>query len=149
MNSRAVCRGSFSLPLTVAEALPLFTPEGERDWAGSSWDPIYAIPGAASDDSAPGTVFTTESAGGRATWIVLERHEYGMRYARIAPERTAGTIEVVCTTSACGEGTDVTVTYDVTSLGPLGHAFVEELQAGYDAFLESWRRDIVTARARC
>jgi hypothetical protein len=27
-----------------ADARTLFTPEGERRWAGASWNPIYAIP---------------------------------------------------------------------------------------------------------
>jgi hypothetical protein len=85
MNARAICTGRFSLPLAVEKCEALFTPEGDRRWAGSSWDPIYAIPEAVEDDSAPGTVFTTESDGGMATWIVLERREDGMRYARVAP----------------------------------------------------------------
>ena len=67
MNVRAICKGCFNLPLSVAAAVPLFTPEGERRWARSSWDPVYAITGAAENDSAPGTVFTTESDGGNAT----------------------------------------------------------------------------------
>jgi hypothetical protein len=41
----------------------------------------------------------------------------------------------------------VTVTYDVTSLGPEGVAFVEDLEPGYDAFLESWRREILDSLA--
>jgi len=126
----------------VADALPLFTPEGERRWAGSSWNPVYAVPGSAADDSAPGTVFTTESDGGAATWIVLERRDDGLRYARVAPGRIAGTVEVRCAEAGPGE-TLVTVTYDATSLGPEGRAFVEELSAGYDAFLEHWREAIL------
>ena len=102
MNIRRICEGQFTLPLSVTEAVPLFTSEGERHWAGSSWDPVYAVPEAAEDDSAPGTVFTTESDGGRATWIVLERCPDGMRYARIAPDRIAGTIDVTCAASAAG-----------------------------------------------
>jgi hypothetical protein len=119
-----------------------FTPEGERRWAGASWDPIYAIPEAAEDDSAPGTVFTTEADGGRAVWIVLERRADGMRYARVSPDRIAGTIDVTCTASG-EDDTEVTVVYDVTSLGPEGSAFVEELSAGYQAFLQSWRHEIL------
>jgi hypothetical protein len=147
MNARAICEGRFTLPLSVAAAVPLFTPEGERRWAGSSWDPVYAIPEAAVDDSAPGTVFTTESDGGNAIWIVLERRDDGMRYARIAPDRIAGTISVTCARSASPDETEVTVTYDVTSLGPKGAAFVEELEAGYDAFLASWREEILDGLA--
>ena len=147
MNVRAICQGSFVLPLPVSHAVPLFTPEGERPWAGSSWDPIYAIPAAAQDDSAPGTVFTTESTGGRATWIVLERGDSGMRYARVVPGRIAGTITVTCTEAAEPSHTRVSVTYDITSLSPEGAAFVEELEASYDEFLEDWRQQIVDGLA--
>jgi hypothetical protein len=142
MNIRAICEGHFTLPLPVASAVPLFTPEGERRWAGSSWDPVYAIPEAAVDDSAPGTVFTTESDDGVATWIVLERRNDGMSYARVAPGRIAGTIMVRCSRRVQDE-TRVTVRYDVTSLGPEGIDFVRELEAGYDAFLQEWRREIL------
>ena len=144
-NIRAICEGHFTLPLPIADAVKLFTPEGERRWAGSSWDPLYAIPEAGRDDSAPGTVFTTESDGGAATWIVLERRDDGMSYARVAPGRIAGTISVCC--SQAGEETRVTVRYDVTSLGPEGLRFVEELEAGYDTFLGEWRREILAALA--
>jgi hypothetical protein len=143
MNVRAICEGEFTLPLPLAEAVPLFTPEGERRWAGASWDPVYPIPEAVRDDSAPGTVFTTESAGGPATWIVVERRDDGLRYARIAPDRIAGTISVVCSEGASPEETRVIVRYDATSLGPDGVQFVKELQAGYDLFLADWRREIL------
>jgi len=141
MNARAICIGRFILPLAVEDAIPLFTPEGERRWAGSSWDPKYAIPEAVEDHSAPGTVFTTESDGGMATWIVLERRDDGMRYARVAQNRIAGTIDVTCIASSSNE-TRVSVTYDVTSLSPEGTAFVNELDASFDTFLDSWREEI-------
>jgi hypothetical protein len=140
MNIRVVCEGYFTLPLPVESAVPLFTPEGERRWAGSSWDPVYAIRETASDGAAPGTVFTTETDGGEATWIVLERRNDGVSYARVAPGRNAGTINVRCSQKAQGE-TRVAVSYDVTSLGPEGLDFVQELEAGYDAFLREWRRE--------
>src|SRR5436189_6246057 len=63
VNVREICAGTFTLPVGVAAAVPLFTREGERRWGGASWDPIYALPQAANDDSAPGAVFTTEGAG--------------------------------------------------------------------------------------
>jgi hypothetical protein len=147
MNVRAICEGDFTLPLSLASAVALFTPEGERRWAGSSWNPTYALPAAAGDDSAPGTVFTTDSAGGEATWIVLERRADGISYARIAPDRIAGTISVQCSEESPQE-TRVTVRYDVTSLGPEGVAFVEQLEAGYNAFLADWRQEIMAGLAR-
>jgi hypothetical protein len=39
--------------------------------------------------------------------------------------------------------TEVTVTYDVTSLSPDGTVFVKELEATFDAFLDEWRDDII------
>jgi hypothetical protein len=143
MNVRVICEGSFTLPLPVASAVPLFTPEGERQWAGSSWDPAYAIPEAAVDDSAPGTVFTTKSEGGTATWIVLERRDDALSYARVAPGRIAGTISVTCSPGAAAAETRVTVRYDVTSLGPEGAEFVQSFESRYDTFIDEWRREIL------
>ena len=145
MNVRAICEGEFTLPISVAAAMPLFTPEGERRWAGPHWDPKYAVPDAAADDSAPGTVFTTESSGGAATWIVVERGSDRIGYARVVPDRIAGTVAVACAEAGSAEATRVTVRYDVTALGPEGVAFVEDLESGYDAFLEEWRREIEAA----
>jgi len=75
---------------------------------------------------------------------VLERRDDGLRYARVAPGRIAGTVAVRCAETSPDE-TEVTVTYDVTSLGPDGRAFVEELSHQYDAFLEHWREAILAA----
>jgi hypothetical protein len=145
-NIRAVCSGGFTLPLPVAAALPLFTPEGERSWAGASWDPVYPVADADRNDSAPGTVFTTDSDGGpAAVWIVIDRREDGMRYARIVPDRIAGTVAVSCATGESEDETHVTVTYDVTSLSEAGTGFVEELSASFDTFLEHWRQHILAA----
>ena len=145
MNVRTICTGSFTLPLPPETAMPLFTPEGERRWAGAEWDPSYPIPEAAADDSAPGTVFTTESDGGRAIWTVVERRPNAVRYARVVPGRIAGTIAVTCAPSASSSACRVTVEYDVTSLGPDGVEFVQDLERDYDGFLESWRDEIVSA----
>jgi hypothetical protein len=35
------------------------------------------------------------------------------------------------------------VTYDVTSLSPDGLAFVKEREGSFDAFLNSWRQEII------
>jgi hypothetical protein len=148
MNVRVICNGRFALPMPLADARTLFTPEGERGWAGSSWNPIYPVPGAAKDDSSPGTVFTTESDGGEATWIVLERSDNGMRYARVAHDRIAGTIDVVCTQGESPDVTEVEVTYDVTSLSPEGSVFAKKLQASFDEFLEGWQHEIVASLSR-
>jgi hypothetical protein len=48
--------------------------------------------------------------------------------------------------SADGE-TEVTVVYDVTSLGTEGAEFVERLQDDYGAFIGGWRPEIIAALA--
>ena len=90
-------------------------------------------------------MFTTESHGGDATWVVVERTESAIRYARFVPGRIAGTIAVRCEPGAADGETLVTVVYDVTSLGPDGAEFVQRLRDRYDAFLDSWREEIVAA----
>jgi len=147
MNVRAICEGQFTLPVAASVAAALFTPEGERRWAGPSWNPVYAIPEAVSDDSEPGTVFMTETDGTTAIWIVLERREDGIHYARITPGSIAGTISVTWAEAASPNESRITVSYDVTSIGPQGVAFVEELRTGYEPFLKSWRREIVDGLA--
>ena len=85
---------------------------------------------------------THNVGGGDAVWIVLERRDDGMS-ARVMPGRIAGTISVHCSPHPSGEGTQVTVRYDITSLGPGLRAFVEEVEPGYDAFMAEWRREIL------
>ncbi len=75
---------------------------------------------AASDDPATARFFTCGSGRGAATWIVLERCDDRMSYARVAPGRIAGTITVGCSQQASPDETRVSMCYDGTSLGPEG-----------------------------
>jgi hypothetical protein len=105
---------SFFLPLPPAAALHLFTPVGERAWA-LHWDPHFPA-GEHGDGAAPGTVFLT----GDTCWVVTDRRDDGVRYARVTPGVRAGTVEVRLTPArqdARGEGrTRVDVRYDITAL---------------------------------
>src|SRR5215475_2395344 len=89
LPSRVVCTGTVRVPLRVEDALPLFTPRGERRWA-PGWEPSF--PADDADDTAPGTVFLTDES----IWMVAERTESSMRYARALPGVWAGTVEVRC-----------------------------------------------------
>jgi hypothetical protein len=138
---RVICDGGFTLPLSSDEALPLFTPEGERGWAGEDWDPVYAAARTDEDGATPGTVFTTQSTGGDAIWLVVESTGDSIRYARVVPGRIAGTIRVACAADA--DGCRVRVTYDITSLGPDGDGWAREFEQHYDGFMQHWRDAIV------
>ena len=71
---------TITVPLPPEQATTLFTPEGERGWA-PGWNPRHH-----SD-----TVFTTDHAGSQTTWVVLDAGENAVRYARVTPDRHAGT----------------------------------------------------------
>jgi hypothetical protein len=137
--SRIVCRGTVRVPLPPDEALPLFTPRGERRWA-EGWDPHF--PADDADDSAPGTVFVTDEA----IWTVADRTPRSMRYARALPGVWAGTVEVRC--EPAGSETLANVTYDLTALDEAECPRLREFAAGYDAFLGEWEREIASALRR-
>jgi hypothetical protein len=125
MNTASL-RGSLRVALPPDRARRLFTPEGERLWA-SGWDPHY--PG-----GHPG-VFTTHD--GATVWIQVG----DLEYARVTPGVWAGTVAVRCERD--GAGTRAHVAYELTALSP--DADLDGFAAGFDAFLESWERDIAAA----
>jgi hypothetical protein len=59
MNRRIVRTGEFDLPLPPEAALLLFTPEGERLWAGASWDPSFPVSASQEPNASPGWVAGT------------------------------------------------------------------------------------------
>jgi hypothetical protein len=139
LPSRVICTGTVRVPLPVERALPLFTPRGERSWV-AGWDPSF--PADDADDTAPGTVFLTDEA----IWMVADRGESSMRYARALPGVWAGTVEVRC--EPAGAGTNALVTYDLTVLDAAQRPRLREFADGYDAFLCEWEREIAAALAR-
>jgi hypothetical protein len=128
--------------LPAARAFHLFTPVGERLWA-PGWEPVFPA-GEDGDGSAAGTVFVTAAGGVETFWAVVERPGGGVRYARVAPGVSAGTVEV----RVRADGPDAStaeVTYDLTALTDEGDAALAELESGYAAFLDVWREAIAAA----
>jgi hypothetical protein len=123
------------VPLGVDEAMRCFTPEGERAWV-DGWDPRYPAGTVDGDGDAADTVFTVHDM----TWVVVAREEALVRYARVTPGETAGTVTVRCTPD--GEATAVEVTYAMTALSPAGEAWLEELADGFPAYIDGWAREI-------
>ncbi len=134
---RTVQRGSFELPLAPAVAFDLFTAEGERRWV-RGWDPLIL---SACMGSKPGAVFITGHGGEQTIWTVIEsdRDAGRLLYSRVSPGRRAGTVGVEITPS--NDGSTITVSYDLTMLGPEGEAAVLEMdKSGFAAMLAEWRR---------
>ncbi|HTX32865.1 MAG TPA: SRPBCC family protein [Solirubrobacteraceae bacterium] len=137
MRQRLSDRIHIALP--AEEAFQLFTPNGEREWAGDAWDPRFPAP--TSDDSEPGTVFETTAHGRRTTWVVTER-VLGRRiaYAQVMPGERAGSITV--TLDAADGGSEAEVVYELTPLSDAGADHLKQFADAYGDFLRSWEDEI-------
>jgi len=133
-------RGSASItvPLPPREAMPYFTPEGERSWAGAGWDPQYPDP---DRRVGAGAVFTTRHGGRETFWVMTAQTPQRVAYARVTPGALAGTVEVEVTGETAGS-TTVRVTYDLTALTPDAAGELDHFAAGYGAEIASWATHI-------
>ncbi|MEH1125264.1 SRPBCC family protein [Micromonospora sp. CPCC 206061] len=137
MSKRHTLTGRLHVALPPEQAFRLFTARGEEEWA-AGWRPHFPVP--TDDDTAPGTVFVTD----RTTWVVLDRTAgRHIRYARVVPGISAGTVAV--TLEAARGGSDVTVTYDLTALTDAAGRDLDAFAASYPDFLNSWHQAITTA----
>ena len=136
VSSRAILHGSVRVELPREEAMHRFTPVGEREWV-EGWDPVFPG-GELGDGAAPGTVFVTEAHGHRTLWLVVERGDDLVRYARVTPDVWAGTVEVRCRPE--GTSTIAEVTYYLTALGEAGRAELAAFAQGYTDYLREWER---------
>jgi hypothetical protein len=136
--------GRLTVALPPERAFVLFTPRGEQAWV-PGWKPRFpaGTDDGRFDDTEPGTVFETEAHGQATTWIVVERAlGRRIRYARVIPQLNAGTVAVALEPAAEGEGSEVTVTYELTALSEEGARKLDEFAAHYPAFLQSWEDQI-------
>ena len=135
--------GRFALPLPPREAFHLFTPRGEQLWA-EGWKPQF--PASTTDDTEPGTVFVTTAHDRVTTWVVVDRVAgETIRYARVVPGVTAGTVRVDL--HPAGGGTEVTVSYNLTALTAEAEPDLRNFFAGFGRYLESWREAIGAIRS--
>jgi hypothetical protein len=128
--------GSFLLEAPCEEALPLFTPEGERAWV-PGWAPTY--PAGRPEHPEPGTVFTTRTGDTTTIWIVLEHSASRMRYARVAADRTAGLVTVTCRPQGHSRCSRIGVTYSLTALSDAGIDDIRDLEQDYEGYLRGWQ----------
>ena len=141
---RSVRRATeITVGLPPESAMALFTAEGERKWA-EGWDPQYPDAGR---QEGPGAVFTTAHSGHPTTWIMVDHRPEGVRYARVTEGLTAGTVAVDLVGSS-DRATQVRVTYDLTSLSPVGDTWLEHFGADYEAAIGEWATEIAAALER-
>ena len=134
--------GVVAVALPFAEAVPLFTPEGERPWA-SGWDPHYVHP--LGIGAGEGLVFQTTNGGmeGTATWTQT-RYEPAAgvaSYVYVISDHHTAMVDVRVTPD--GEGrSQASVRYRMTSLSPDADDFVRAFGEAYEQEMVDWTEAI-------
>jgi hypothetical protein len=130
--------GTLHVDLPPEQALMLFTAPGEKLWV-DEWDPVIL----SGDGLEKGSVFVTE-AHEKTIWLVIEFDPEALhaRYARVAPESRAGTVDVHLAADE-GGGSLVTVTYELTGLTAKGNRMLEAMDdAAYARMMRDWEAAI-------
>jgi hypothetical protein len=135
-GQRAVARFSFEIRLAAApaDALALFTPEGERAW-DPQWNPTYAS----------ATVFMTDEHTMPRVWIIDDYNPgtTSIAYTVFAAGRTVTRIAVKV--RASGVGSIASVSYHRTSINAAADAEVSEFAMHGDEMRAEWQTAIDAA----
>jgi hypothetical protein len=132
---RAVRTYTQTLTGNPSQVFPLLCPVREADWI-DGWDPVRVLShsGVAETDC----VFVTAAQPQNAIWCIT-RHEPNrfVEMIKITPEFTACKLTIAV--RASGSGSQATITYMHTSLGPDGDAFVDSFtEKYYEKFMRDW-----------
>ena len=127
----------------LAETAVLFSPEGERAWAGKHWDPHFVYPLPAHDQQ--GAVFTINHGPVKAVWVVAQHNQEArhFQYVYVISDLMVATIDVrfqvldPATTKA-------TVTYARTAVTPEGDEHVKAMTQGDQNAGKDWQAAIDT-----
>lgn len=123
-----------------ARVFPLLCPVREADWI-EGWEPqaVFSESGVAEPDC----VFLSAADAGHAIWYIT-RHEPQngfIEMIKITPAVTACKLTIQLRPAAAGS--EATVTYSHTSLGPAGDEFVASFtEEHYRQFMHDWERRI-------
>lgn len=123
-----------------SKVFPLLCPVREADWI-DGWDPlvVFSESGVAEADA----VFITEASPSNAIWYIT-RHEPANGFVemiKIIPNLTACKLTIQL--RPVEGGSEATITYAHTSLGPDGDAFVASFTEGnYQQFMRDWEARI-------
>jgi hypothetical protein len=130
---------------TPEQVFPLLCPVRETDWI-PGWTTDWAISnsGVAEQDC----IFQTPprpGAGGAASIWVITRHDadaFEVEMFKVTPEFTVGKLQI--SLSPLDKNvTNATITYEFTSLGPLGDTYLEGFTAQwYEKFMQVWEEQM-------
>jgi hypothetical protein len=119
-----------------AVVFPLLCPVREADWI-VGWDPLLVI--SATGVAEPDCIFVTPAEGADETWYIT-RHEpeaWFVEMLKFAPAVTACRLTIRLRPAA--GGSEATITYAHTSLGPRGEVFIAAFtEQHYLEFMRDW-----------
>ena len=133
--------GMVAVALPFAEAVPLFTPEGERPWV-AGWDPCYVHP--VDPSAGEGVVFQTTNKGNKtATWVQTryEPATGAASYVYVIPGHHTGMVDVRVTPDG-EERSRASVRYRMTSLSCDADGFVRAFGEAYEDEMADWAEAI-------
>jgi len=118
------------------QVFPLLCPVREAEWI-EGWDPRLVI--SETGVAAPGCVFVTAAKPADAVWVITQHdpHAGVIEMFKLSPGVTLCklSVELVATATGC----DARVSYEYTSLGPAGDAFVAGFTPEYyERFMGDW-----------
>jgi hypothetical protein len=124
--AHATAHFSFPVAAPLAQAAPLFGPQGERAWSGDDWDPHFLFPAPPSD--VEGAVFTIQHGEHQAVWVNTRFDLAGgrMQYVYVLPELLTCTIDVALHPAGASR-TEVDITYTRTALSAQANEHVRAL----------------------
>jgi hypothetical protein len=131
----------FEINQPVQALFPLFSPEGEKQWA-PGWDYENIMGTTRLHEDYLFLTSTHDHAATDAIWIVkkYEPEAYRVQYYKIEPHEKVGIIEVHCGQSG-PRSSKVQVTYKYVGLSESGNRFVARFtKKDYKAFIEDWKR---------
>ncbi len=142
MPPTTTCTAELTVDLPAEATLALFTAEGERAWA-PGWEPSFPAP---ARTEGVGAVFVTAHDDHATTWVVVDQNAHGVRYARVTPEVSAGTVTVAVLRSDATR-TRLRVSYDLTALSSKGAEWLDGFATDFTGYIAHWEAAIADSLA--
>lgn len=132
--------GAVSMALPAAEALPLFTVEGERRWV-AGWNPRYLCPDLTG--AGEGVVFQTAKDAGTATWVQTRYDPAAglASYVCTVPDHHVFLVDIGVVPDGAGRSR-ASVRYRMTALSSDADDFVRAFGEAFGQFMAGWEEAI-------
>jgi HAMP domain-containing protein len=132
---------TFTVHAPMAQAFPLFGPQGERLWAGPHWDPQFVYPKLAQDIE--GAVFNIRHGHHDAIWVntAFDAKAGHAAYAYVIEGKLATRIDVRLT-PVSPQTTSVRVMYERTALDPSVEEEIGEMAQADATMGPEWEKAI-------